>query len=87
MAVYKNREVEVVHNMPGTEEGAMVTVIHKNGDKEAVKLREVALTKDELNQMKEASSNSYNGIKVISDKDLKSLRDSQDPAKIEKKNA
>ncbi len=80
MAVYKNREVTVMSYV--TNESPTVEIMHRNGDREQVKLREVAFTEDEKKNLVD-ETNPTDSVTVIKDKDLKELRDSQDREKIE----
>ena len=82
MAIYKNREVNIVSYI--TDESPVVEVQHlRSGDREMVKLNELQITEEEKKQFKDQDF--FNRVNVISDKDLQDLRDSQDPKKIEAK--
>ncbi len=80
MAVYKNREVEITSIV--TDENPMVEIMHKDGTREQVRAVQVQVTKDEQKEF--AKQHAGDKFSVIEDKDLKDLRDSQDPEKIKK---
>lgn len=83
MALYKNREVDVAFNLPTSDD--MVEVTHKsNLEKEHVKLSEVRFTKEEMDKLEKQHKLQLTSYNTVSDKELKDIRDSQDPEKIEK---
>lgn len=83
MALYKNREVDVAFNLPTSDD--MVEVTHKsNLEKEHVKLSEVRFTKEEMDKLEKQHKLQMTAYNTVSDKELKDIRDSQDPEKIEK---
>lgn len=84
MAILRNREVVYLGPVSGHDSSRAVRVQDKNGNVEIVKLSELMFTEDEINDMVEAEKNNLSGLATISNKDLKKLRDSQDPKKIER---
>lgn len=83
MAIYKNREIKVLFNLPTTHD-EFVEANYPNGDKEHVRLSEVKFTKDELSTLDKQYKLKLSEYNSISDKELSDLRDSNNPEKIEK---
>lgn len=83
MAVYKNREVDVAFNLPTTND-EFVEVRYQDGEKEHVKASEVRFTKEEMDKLEKQHKLQMTAYNTVSDKELKDIRDSQDPEKIEK---
>lgn len=85
MAVYKGREVSLMHDIPkGFHDPIDMTIRFKDGSTETVRLSELSFTADEKRDLEKAASERYDNLKVIEDKDLQELRDSQDEDKIKK---
>lgn len=88
MALLRNREVAILGRAEGAEASPLYTVIYPQGDRENVELSKLQLTKDEADEMKKAhGENALVNVSVIEDKDLQDIRDSQDKAKIEARQA
>lgn len=83
MAILRNREVTYLGPVSGHDSSKAVRVEDKYGNIEIVKLSELRFTEDEINDMVEAEKNQLSGLATISDKDLKQLRESQDPDKVQ----
>ncbi len=83
MAVYKGREVQILGRLEGGEVSPSYRVIDSYGQKEVVELSNLQVTKDEEKQLKGDAADL--NVNVIEDKDLQTLRDTQDPEKIKAK--
>ena len=84
MSFYKNREVTVINNITDTPNSyTNVTIRHKDGMLESVPLSEVYFTSEEKSNIDKNAGKRFDTLKVISDKDAKEIKDSQDPKKIE----
>lgn len=82
MSVCRGREVTVISSIHHKSiDPVYVTIQHKDGMKEKVRLSDVYFTKEEK---RELMKNQVDDIKEISDSDLKALRDSQNPDKVKK---
>lgn len=83
MAVYKGREVELLGKTDGSDTSPLYTILQKDGSRENVPLNQIQLTEDEKKQATDNSVQHLEGARVIEDKKLQELRDSQDKQKIE----
>src|SRR4051812_47970503 len=84
MAVYKGREVQILGRADAVDTAPMYRVLDDQGQVEHVSLDRLEVTEDEKKQLT-ADSEASLTFKVIKDKDLKDLRDSQDADKIKAK--
>lgn len=84
MAILRNREVTYLGPVSGHDSSQPVRVEDKFGNIEIVKASELRFTEDEKKDMVKYEENQINGFNTISDKELKELRDSQDPEKSNK---
>ncbi len=87
MAIYKGREVQVQalpRNSYEPQENIQIT--DKDGQTYNVKLFDVQFTEDEKKNLQVETGKRYENVRVVSDKDLKELKDSQDTKKIVEKN-
>lgn len=88
MAVYKGREVTIVNFVqPNLTIPDTIQVVDKDGQSYSPKVSEVQFTEDEKKQLKNYHTDKFNQVQVISDTDLKKLRDESNPDVIEKKQA
>lgn len=85
MAILRNREVTYLGPVSGHDSSQPVRVEDKHGIIEIVKASELRFTEDEKKDMLKYEENQINGFNTISDKELKELRDSQDPEKVDPK--
>lgn len=83
MAILRNREVTYLGPVSGHDSSQPVRVEDKHGIIEIVKASELRFTEDEKKDMLKYEENQINGFNTISDKELKELRDSQDPEKVD----
>lgn len=83
MAILRNREVTYLGKVSGHDSSAPVRVEDAQGNIEIVKLSELRFTEDEIKDMQKYEENQLAGLAKIDNKELKELRDSQDPAKAE----
>lgn len=88
MALLRNREVSIVSRADAADATPVYTVAYANGTKENAKLTELQLTNDEYKDMLRLNGEVYmNDVQKIDDKALQEIRDSQDRAKIEARQA
>lgn len=85
MAILRNREVTYLGPANAADTTPTVRVMDSKGNYEFCKLSELRFTEDEKEDLLKTEKNRIDGIAVISDKELKELRDSQDPEKVENK--
>lgn len=83
MAILRNREVTYLGPVSGHDSSQPVRVEDKHGIIEIVKMSELRFTEDEKKDMLKYEENQLNGLNTISDKELKELRDSQNPEKVD----
>lgn len=84
MAVYKGREVTILGRADAIDAAPMYRVLDQWGQEEQVPLDKLEVTEDEKKQLTSDNEQSLT-FKVIKDKDLQDLRDSQDADKIKAK--
>lgn len=85
MAIYNGREVQIERIQDTNPISGSAVVSHKNGTVERVSLSNLQLTADEKKQIEKDHNLNLDTANTISDKDVKQIRDSQDPDKVEKK--
>jgi len=85
MAVYKNREVQLLGRADGADVSPTYRVLDSQGQEEQVQLNQLQVTEEEKKQLNLAHGSTVADVKVISNKDLQELRDGQDPKKIEER--
>jgi hypothetical protein len=84
MAVYKGREVTVLGKSDGEDTSPLYTIMERDGQRSNVPMNQIQFTKEELKDQEKGAAWHLDGARVIEDKDLQALRDSQDKAKLEK---
>lgn len=74
MAIYKNREVQVVGPSSQANSPVTINVSYPNGSHENVKLSEVRFTEDEKKLLVKNYPSRYDNVDVITEEDLTSVR-------------
>ena len=88
MALLRNREVQILGKTDGEDVSPTYTVMYKDSNRENVKLSELQLTEEEHRNLSKAHGEAVmTNVNVVKDKDLQELRDGQDKAKIEARQA
>jgi hypothetical protein len=83
MAIYKGREVQIIGEVnKGFTSVDTFQVQLKDGSLETVKISEVQFTEAEKKDLQKRQDDKFENVSVISEKDLKEIRDSQDEEKI-----
>jgi hypothetical protein len=83
MAILKGREVSILGRADGADVSPTYRILDSYGQESQVMLKDLQVTSEEKKQLDIDNGNLNSGVKVISDKDLKDLRDGQDKEKIE----
>lgn len=83
MAILRNREVIYLGTANATDVTPTVRVQDTDGNIEFCKLTELRFTEDEKTDLLKVEENRIDGYNVISNKELKDLRDSKDPEQAE----
>lgn len=79
MAILRNREVIYLGPATAADTSPTVRVQDSKGNIEFCKLSELRFTEDEKEDLLKTEKNRIDSLAVISDKEFKELRDSQDP--------
>lgn len=88
MAILRNREVTILDRVDSADNSPVYSVSYPNGVREHAKLTDLRLTKDEYGYMLRQNGEVYMlDVSRIDDKELQEIRDSQDRAKIEARQA
>lgn len=74
MAIYKNREVQVVGPSSQANTPTTINVSYSNGSHENVRLGEVRFTADEKKALQKSYPSQYDNVAVVTDDDLTSVR-------------
>ncbi len=85
MAVYRGREVHILGRTTGEDITPSYDILDQWNERSSVKLPELHLTEEEIQKMKDQAIHHLHFAKIIADKDLQELKDSQDKRKIEER--
>lgn len=80
MAIYKNREVQVLGPNPQANSPESITVSYMDGTHENVRLSDVKFTKAEKDALVKAHPSKYDNVEVVRDEDVKAVRVGVPPA-------
>ena len=84
MAAYKNREVTVEKTyVPSNTNVEVIAVAYTNGMKDHVPLSQVSFTADEKKDLLKAHPSKFEHVSVVSESDLKSIREGIEPSLVE----
>lgn len=74
MAIYKNREVQVIGPSPMANTPTTIQVSFKDGTHENVKFGDVRFTASEKTQLQKSYPSRYENVPLVNEEDLKSVR-------------
>lgn len=83
MAVHKGREVQILGRSDGDDLSPMYDILDQWNERSSIPLNQLQLTEKEKADLEKQGALHLDRANVISDKDMQSLRDSQDAKKIE----
>jgi hypothetical protein len=84
MAVYKGREVTILGKQGGEDTSPLYTIMHKDGQREDVKMNQIQMTDKEIKDAKDGAAWHLDGAQVIKEADLNDLRSKTSKEEIEK---
>lgn len=74
MAIYKNREVQVVGPSPMANTPSTINISYRDGTHENVKLSDIRFTEGEKKSLIKNYPSKYDNVELITEEDLKAVR-------------